>query len=696
MALIGCENAGFNGSLDIEETLPANDTSFDANSPFWTITRNGQVFDRTPYVCEGENALSLCNLPEGDYCADFEATALPSNTLVTRQCCFTVGIEGCPDEPLEVGENINLSVSTQTGVSHQWELNSNPITSVQSNQLNTSVPTTAGTYTYTAISCFESTLVSSVIDLNAHGAQEGFSCPTGSDVYIVTNLNDSGAGSLRQGLESPQPLTIISNVGGEITLQSPLRPTSCKSFFGGTAPAQGISVRNQGNGVNTIVFPTGTTDVYMEHITIAGGIIRDPLAFYGGQRIAMNHVSIYGGSDEQIDAFFNQTSDIAVYNSIVSLSLPDQGGGGTKGTLFQSSDGTNIGGSQRLTVARNLFAHHSIRSPRVQDFDLFDIRENWIYNFGNWATEIGATTGFPIQGNIVNNYYVNGPNTPPLPGIGGNIYLDNIQAPFPTPANAIYNLYISGNEDVRTPGQHTQVEGRTFVDGTVTYNPQTTPYDCPWPDELIPATSLPATLSPIVGHSLPARGTTDQSIINDALNGTGSIISTQAEFNARYVARPTATGSQTIDVNAVDGVPASYKQCSGVTGDTAQLNQTNSNDIINPDGSSLFQQWISSGQPTDCSGNISAIECFEYDCTVVVEDITGGGGGDCLKVTLQYNPDGSITVNNPNTTSVTISPVGGSTIIGTTTIPANGSITLQSNEYTFDENSNFCIVTVCS
>lgn len=90
----------------------------------------------------------------------------------------------------------------------------------------------------------------------------------------------------------------------------------------------------------------------------------------------------------------------------------------------------------------------------------------------------------------------------------------------------------------------------------------------------------------------------------------------------------------------------------------------------------------------------TAPECVTYTCNYNVVPIIGGGG-DCLKAEFEYNADGSITIVNPNSTPITITPVGGS-IIAQNTIPANGSITLQSNEYSLDDNSNLCILTACS
>ena len=230
-------------------------------------------------------------------------------------------------------------------------------------------------------------------------AYEGFGATTpggsGGEVVHVTNLDDSGPGSLRDAL-SEGNRTVVFDVGGEILLSSAIRVTGAFITIDGfSAPSPGITLR----GAGLSLFGTnGAHDIIIQGIRI-----RDASALsstdgitiaYGAYNIVVDHVSIAGSIDGNIDITFD-SHDVTVSWSILA--------GSGKNMLIKYNP-------SRVTLHHNIFTENLTRSPEVRidqagtpatDTTL-DMRNNLIWD---WDNGYGTFVWYGPQVNIVNNVY---------------------------------------------------------------------------------------------------------------------------------------------------------------------------------------------------------------------------------------------------------------------------------------------------
>ena len=243
----------------------------------------------------------------------------------------------------------------------------------------------------------------------------------GGQVIRVTNLSDSGPGSLRQAIEAEGARTIVFGVSGYIDLQSELNvENGYVTIAGQTAPGDGITLRRHSLNVRA-------DHVIVRYIrsrpSAAAKVGTDAISIYRGHNIIIDHCSTSWGTDETLSISpsgprgLRSIDNITVQWSIIAESLNnsvhDEGAHGF-GSLLRGSGGA------RYTLHHNLWAHHRGRMPRPgnyvsRDVDpigpVMDFRSNVFYNWGGTSSGYNADSESLASYSFVGNHYVAGPNT---------------------------------------------------------------------------------------------------------------------------------------------------------------------------------------------------------------------------------------------------------------------------------------------
>lgn len=244
---------------------------------------------------------------------------------------------------------------------------------------------------------------------NAIGGRHG-------SVYTVTNLNDSGAGSLRDAVSKTDRIIVFA-VGGIIPIKDRIVVSARITILGQTAPGGGITV--YGNGWSF----SNADDTIVRYIRIrmgkAGTSDKDAITIASGSNMIFDHVSVSWGRDETFSISGSDVGNITIQNSIIGQGLETHSCGG----LIQTSIGNGI------SLFRNLYIDNKTRNPKVKGTN--DFTNNVVYNWGGGGAYIAGDSAGPSNAHIIANYFVAGPSSSTV-------------APF-TRGNAEFKAYVEAN-----------------------------------------------------------------------------------------------------------------------------------------------------------------------------------------------------------------------------------------------------------
>lgn len=228
----------------------------------------------------------------------------------------------------------------------------------------------------------------------------------GGKLVAVTSLGDRGPGTLRACAEAMFPRICVFRTAGTITLNSPIMVRSDVYIAGQTAPGQGIQLR-LGTSNHGPVIIKNANDVVIRFVKIrpgTGGMVSptvDAITVENARRVYLGNLSLAYATDETLNIHVSSgtADDITLADSILAYSLDNANhpeGKHSKGALICSKEGRDYA-CGRISLIRNLFAHHRDRNPDLKATAIgpVEVINNIFYNpisqFGEFYDLTGDT-----------------------------------------------------------------------------------------------------------------------------------------------------------------------------------------------------------------------------------------------------------------------------------------------------------------
>ncbi len=495
----------------------------------------------------------------------------------------------------------------------------------------------------------------------------------GGRVLRVTNLNDSGPGSLRAALEASGPRIVVFDVSGTITLASEIRITSpYVTIAGQTAPSPGITVRGD-------AIAPRTHDILMQHLRVRTGYGAGASQNTGAIQlynpgaspvydVVIDHCSASWAINENLTTW--GTSGDRVHDVTFRYAISSEGldctpvsdeGCHSKGLLIGD-------GNHDIAVLRSLFAHDADRLPELKGGASAVVVNNVMYDWdpAQQATHMGREGAF---------------NEPTLLTVEGNVYLQGPEMDGRTAYAIEASSGIPLGSQVHDGDNH--LEFGTRYAGTIGLFRNDAPFDPRvsfrpiWVPGLIPLASrdVEAHLLDNAGARPCDRDAVDERIIDEVRNRTGRIIDDQSEVGG-WPALAENSRPAGWDTDG-DGMPDSWKARHGLDPSGAA---DGSQDADGGGYTNVEEYLHDAAREVECSGPPAPANAIDVpgDAPTIQAAIDLAQPGDLVLVAPgTYRSGSTIHVNKPIVLASWYHTTGVESYIDQTIIDSSAGTTLD-------------------
>jgi hypothetical protein len=405
-------------------------------------------------------------------------------------------------------------------------------------------------------------------------------------VLEVTNLNDAGAGSLRQALSGTySSRTVVFRVCGVIHLVTQLSIPANTTIAGQTAPGDGICLADKqttvkGNNVIVRYLRFRLGDQYQNLGMVNGSGDEDNFDSIGGYNgLIVDHCSFSWGEDESLTCYKGDNTTLQW--NLISEGLNYSYHFETGDTDFERHGYGGIWGGRHASFHHNLLAHLQGRNPRFDGSrnlapntagqENAEFVNNVLYDWGSYTVNGGEGGNY----NIVNNYYKYGPSTSSNTSAGVAVK-SQILNPYKSSTLPYGQYYVAGNyvDNSAFITSHNwrgvSMNGGTLADTT---QAKVAASFAIGPDALPTQTAAAAYTSVLagVGCVVPTRDPIDQRIVQEVQNRTGTIIDVQGGYPHGTPYSTSQVAWQVLNCNTAapadtdhDGMPDTYESAHGL------------------------------------------------------------------------------------------------------------------------------------